>query len=145
MRISCYRQTDSGQEVEITLKGDECSNFLNFVIKDSSTGTWHDFYGDNFHVPLRLALSSMALDESMDEETQVLDGDLPELAGELTGIWAYIKWEHDGCPNRSQQESDAEYRRGIQARSEGFKNVWNACGFHGMQKRFFAEMYIEGP
>ena len=33
---------------------------------------------------------------------------------ELPGIWAYIKWENDGCPNRSQEESDAEYQRGIQ-------------------------------
>ena len=33
---------------------------------------------------------------------------------ELPGIWAYIKWENDGCPNRSQEEFDAEYQRGIQ-------------------------------
>lgn len=109
-----YRQTDGGQLVEITLQGDECSDYLNFVVKDASTGTWHDFYGDNFHVPLQLALTSQAFDESMDEDVALLDDQLPELSGELTGIWAYIKWEHDGCPNRSQQESDSEYRQGIQ-------------------------------
>ena len=109
-----FRQTGGDQQVELTLKGDECSDFLNFVIKDASTGTWYDFYRENFHVPLRLSLTSLALDESMDEEVSIPESQLPELPGELTGIWAYIKWESAGCPNRSQQESDAEYRRGIQ-------------------------------
>lgn len=113
-RVRTCRQTGGEQQVEITLKGDECSDFLNFVIKDASTGTWYDFYRENFHVPLRLALTSLALDESMDEEISIPESQLPELPGELTGIWAYIKWEFAGCPNRSQQESDAEYRRGIQ-------------------------------
>ena len=45
---------------------------------------------------------------------QVLDSELPELPGELSGIWSYIKWEVAGCPNRSQQESDAEYQLAIQ-------------------------------
>ena len=34
-------------------------------------------------------------------------------SSELCGIWAYIKWENDGCPNRSAQESDAEYQVSI--------------------------------
>lgn len=38
---------------------------------------------------------------------------------ELCGIWAYIKWENDGCPNRSAQESDAEYQASIR--------VCNSC------------------
>ena len=96
------------------LLGDECSDYLNFVVKDSSTDTWHDFYGDNFHVPLQLALTSQAFDESMDDDLLISDVQLPELPGELTGIWAYIKWEDNGCPNRSQLESDSEYRQGIQ-------------------------------
>lgn len=37
---------------------------------------------------------------------------LPEQ--ELCGIWAYIKWEQAGCPNRSKEEADREYEAGIQ-------------------------------
>lgn len=33
---------------------------------------------------------------------------------ELCGIWAYIKWEQAGCPNRSKEEADREYEAGIQ-------------------------------
>lgn len=46
---------------------------------------------------------------------QVPDSELPELPGELAGIWAYIKWEVAGCPNRSQQESDTAYQASIEA------------------------------
>ena len=42
---------------------------------------------------------------------------LPDLPGELCGIWAYIQWEEAGCPNRSQADSDAEYQKSIEARS----------------------------
>lgn len=109
-----YRPNGGEQSVEICLTGEERSDYLNFVIKDSSTSTWYDFYGDNFHVPLRLALTSMALDEDADDLDYVRPDDtLPELPNELSGIWAYIKWEEDGCPNRSQSDADAEYQRGI--------------------------------
>ena len=73
----CCREGGLGQEVEIVLRGGECSDYFNFVIKDASTNLWHDFYGDNFHVPLRLALSSMAFDE--DEDASIPDDQLPEL------------------------------------------------------------------
>ncbi len=43
---------------------------------------------------------------------------LPDLPGELCGIWAYIQWEEAGCPNRSQADSDAEYQKSIEARSQ---------------------------
>ena len=32
---------------------------------------------------------------------------------ELCGIWAYIKWEAAGCPNRSKEEADREYENAI--------------------------------
>jgi hypothetical protein len=32
---------------------------------------------------------------------------------ELCGIWAYIKWEVSGCPNRSKEEADREYQEGV--------------------------------
>ena len=41
---------------------------------------------------------------------------LPDLSGELCGIWAYIQWEEAGCPNRSQADADAEYQKSIEAR-----------------------------
>ena len=40
-----------------------------------------------------------------------------EPPNELCGIWAYIKWEAAGCPNRSGEESDREYQRAIQVRA----------------------------
>ena len=51
------------------------------------------------------------------------DSELPELPGELAGIWAYIKWEVGGCPNRSEQESDAAYQASIEARA-CLLNAW---------------------
>ena len=42
---------------------------------------------------------------------------LPDLPGELCGIWAYIQWEEAGCPNRSSADSDAEYQKSIEARA----------------------------
>ena len=44
------------------------------------------------------------------------DEQLPELPQELCGIWSYIQWEHEGCPSRSHQASDAAYQHAIQAR-----------------------------
>lgn len=69
--------------------------------------------GANFHVPLRLALSSMA-EMTVDDEVFIPDEQLPDLPGELCGIWAYIQWEAANCPNRSQQDSDAAYQHAIQ-------------------------------
>ena len=34
------RKTDGGQELVLTLSGPEMSDYLNFVIKDKSTGRW---------------------------------------------------------------------------------------------------------
>ncbi len=47
--------------------------------------------------------------EAMQVQVQV-----QEPPNELCGIWAYIKWEAAGCPNRSGEESDREYQRAIQ-------------------------------
>ncbi len=40
--------------------------------------------------------------------------DIPQLPQELCGIWAYIKWELAGCPERSQHDADAEYQEAIE-------------------------------
>lgn len=39
--------------------------------------------------------------------------EIPEIPSELAGIWAYIMWESAGCPQRSQDAADREYREGI--------------------------------
>ena len=57
---------------------------------------------------------------SIDE--QIPDAELPELPGDLCGIWSFIKWELAGCPNRSQQESAHEYQQAIEARSGARKS-----------------------
>lgn len=48
---------------------------------------------------------------------------MEEPPSELCGVWAYIKWENDGCPNRSAQESDSEYQASIRVsfQSLGFR------------------------
>lgn len=43
--------------------------------------------------------------------------DIPQLPQELCGIWAYIKWELAGCPERSQSDADAEYQQAIEVRA----------------------------
>lgn len=73
----------------------------------------YDLFGSNFQVPLRLALTSMTMDEEDMPGRLIPDSELPELPGELCGIWAYIQWESAGCPNRSKAESDAEYQKAI--------------------------------
>jgi len=73
----------------------------------------YDLFGSNFQVPLRLALTSMSMDEADMQGTLIPDSELPELPGELCGIWSYIQWESAGCPNRSQAESDNEYQKAI--------------------------------
>ena len=39
--------------------------------------------------------------------------EIPEIPSELAGIWSYIMWETAGCPDRSQEAADREYREGI--------------------------------
>lgn len=102
------RSGGGGQQVELLLAGNEASDYINFVVKDTSSGTWYDQKGTNFHIPLTGSVATMSIDE------QIPDAELPDLPGELCGIWSYIKWEHAGCPNRTEQESQAAYREAIE-------------------------------
>ena len=77
-------------------------------MKDSSSGTWYDQGGTNYHIPLTGSVATMSIDE------QIPDAELPDLPGELCGVWSYIKWEHAGCPNRTEHESQAAYREAIE-------------------------------
>jgi alpha-glucan,water dikinase len=49
----------NGTEQTITLKfsGDETSDYLNFVVKDTISDHWYDINGVNFQIPLRKGLS----------------------------------------------------------------------------------------
>ena len=69
----------------------------------------YDQKGTNFHIPLNGNVATMSIDE------QIPDAELPELPGDLCGIWSFIKWELAGCPNRSQEESHHEYQLAIEA------------------------------
>lgn len=75
------------------------------------TGAWYDCNDGNFVVPLN---PMDALMKATMTGAPAPTGPLPEIPNELGGIWAYIKWEQAGCPNRSQHESDEEYQRGLQ-------------------------------
>ena len=83
----------------------------------------YDLFGSNFQVPLRLALTSMSMDEADMQGTLIPDSELPELPGELCGIWSYIQWESAGCPNRSQAESDNEYQKAIAVSLYAFVSI----------------------
>ena len=94
------------------------------LYQDSVRLCRYDLFGSNFQVPLRLALTSMSMDEDDIAGGLIPDSELPELPGELCGIWAYIQWESAGCPNRSQAESDAEYKKAIAVRHP-FPQPWS--------------------
>ena len=98
------------QQLDLLLSGDEASDYINFVVKDTSSGTWFDQGGTNYHIPLTGSVAMMSIDE------QIPDAELPDLPGELCGIWSYIKWEQAGCPNRNEQQSQAAYREAIEVR-----------------------------
>lgn len=39
--------------------------------------------------------------------------EVEEVPEALAGKWSYIMWEAAGCPSRSKEDADAEYRTGI--------------------------------
>ncbi len=108
---SCRGGSSGKQQLDLMLSGDEASDYINFVVKDTSSGTWYDQGGTNYHIPLTGSVAMMSIDE------QIPDAELPDLPGELCGIWSYIKWEQAGCPNRNEQESQAAYRDAIEVSS----------------------------
>ena len=84
----------------------------------------YDAQGSNFHVPLRLALSSMA-EMTIDDEVFIPPEQLPDVPGELCGIWAYLQWEAAGCPNRSGADSDHSYQQAIMVGSQFIMLICN--------------------
>ncbi len=67
-------------ELTITLKGGECSDYIDFVIKDTSIDRWFDFNGDNFRVRLHeKAPAAPDKDAAKTIEVQVC-------------VWVYCFW-----------------------------------------------------
>ncbi|CAG9462085.1 unnamed protein product [Pedinophyceae sp. YPF-701] len=103
--------------LRIALPEHERSDALNFVVKDVDTNTWYDRNGDNYEVPLPGGETPLHLSmTSVEQKGPVLlkpEDQIPALPDELCGVWAYIKWEQAGCPNRSQQDADHEYQVAI--------------------------------
>lgn len=101
--------------VHLTFKGEEVSDYLNFVIKDEDADMWYDLNGTNYKVPLKADLvrasSEFSSSEDSDDEQDLMLplSSIPPLPQDLSGVWAYMKWEHAGCPNRSKEEADREY------------------------------------
>ena len=102
--------TGRGNELLIAFDSDEKVAALDFVVKDASGDRWFDFNGTNFRVPLDLS------DACEVEFADVAPGGgpLPEIPQKLAGIWAYVKWELAGCPERSQDAADQEFKAGLQ-------------------------------
>ena len=64
------RREGETARLEVRLQQGQTADYLNFVVKESSSNRWYDSHGSNFHVPLRLALSSMA-EVTIDEEVRL--------------------------------------------------------------------------
>ena len=56
----CRAASGTKKVLDIDLDGDEASEFINFVLKDSATNTWYDSNGSNFQMALVSTLRSFA-------------------------------------------------------------------------------------
>ena len=113
---------DGEQQVVLELKEGDAYDFLDFVVKDTIENEWYscaEEEGGNFRVHLGGdSASAPAVSPSPTPSAAAPEprrrASIPELPSELCGIWAYVKWEHSGCPERSTQDADREYSEGIE-------------------------------
>lgn len=80
----------------------EASDRLNFVLKDDATATWYDCHGTNFVVDLHKSATEAKRSQ-----------DIPAPPKELCDVWAWIKWDYSGRPNRGQAQAQLEYDNAI--------------------------------
>lgn len=121
-----------GQTVKIRLPESENAESLLFVLKNQESNEWYDLNGSNFYISLnqiepdrdphsrdRLHTNASSKQETKagirihpekDRNVKQIIGQIP---GELAGVWAYMRWEAAGYPNRSQEESDREYQSAL--------------------------------
>ena len=128
---------DSSQEIRLQFYGDEASDHLNFVLKDTASDRWYDLNGANFQIPLRQMEpgdgrapsqpsngnngngSSTSNGVTASSQPQVVQEDLlpmeqiAAIPQDLSGVWAYMKWEAAGYPARSKEEADSEYEASL--------------------------------
>jgi alpha-glucan,water dikinase len=97
-----------GNQLTLVLASEDPVSAVDFVVKDPKASLWFDHQGGNFHIPLEPR--GTRLPNPLDQRVQVPAVDVPQ---ELAGIWAYIKWECAGCPERSQAGADEEFQKGI--------------------------------
>lgn len=132
------------QIIKLNFSGDETSDYLNFVVKDTVSDRWYDINGVNFQIPLRKGLSvptpsppAAAVTNGNGNGSSTSNGDgngkaisssttpkqqedllpmnqIPPIPQDLGGVWAYMKWEAAGCPARSKEEADSEYENSLQ-------------------------------
>ena len=153
------------QELTLTLPDGADYAFLDFVIKDTRAGAWYNFAEDaNFRVPLNLseargayaagvapaltaaaATGSAASAAPASEAPRAIPSRPPAIPQELCGIWAYIKWEMAGCPERSQADADAEFAAGVAelthllASGVPLDRLWRVARGEIKLRQFYAE------
>ena len=99
--------TDPGtgaKTLVLRFDADEKCERLDFVIKDRATNQWFDLSGTNWSIPVDLGC----------EDAVEFAGPPPEPPQELCSVWAYLRWEAAGSPERSQEESQQEYTSSVQ-------------------------------
>lgn len=73
--LPSLRLVGERSELTIVLKGGECSDYIDFVVKDTSIDRWFDFNGDNFRVRLHeLAPAAPGKDALKTMDVQVPGG-----------------------------------------------------------------------
>lgn len=121
------------QVINLKFSGDETSDYLNFVLKDTISDRWYDINGVNFQIPLRKGLSvptpppaaattngngngnGKTISSTPKQQEDLLSmNQIPPIPQDLGGVWAYMKWEAAGCPARSKEEADSEYENSLQ-------------------------------
>ena len=70
----CRKADGGAKAIDISLDGDEASEFFNFVLKDGATETWFDNNGANFQLALSSALRSFASLDDATEQVRPLQG-----------------------------------------------------------------------
>ncbi|QDZ23333.1 alpha-glucan water dikinase [Chloropicon primus] len=140
------------QQVVIELAEGEAYTCFNFVLKDTIENEWYNCReeGSNFTIPLGQGAEDRSSSPAAKAKSSTAaatparrQAPIPELPADLCGIWAYIKWEHSGCPERSAVEADREFQEGIEEMKaflhEGYAldDLWKVANGEEKLKDFY--------
>ena len=149
---------DVEQQILIELKDGEKYENLNFVLKDTIENKWYNelHSESNFRIPLTTkAIShvqeslSSSSSSSSSSRKRLQSWEVPEIPENLCGIWAYIKWEFAGCPERSTQDADREFQEGIREMKfylqEGYtlEELWKVANGEVKLRDFYSSVDLE--